>query len=588
MIKRVLICLTTIMLTLSLCVMIASCKGCNGCNGNEPYKDDRITLNFNMLTLYVGQEKELIVSTKLEGDIIWSSSDENVVVVNNGKVLGVSEGFADITASIGEKSATCSVDVFSGEAVLGCRIKFDKSTLTLYKGGNNSYQLSTVVYDNDNVVDYPVEYSSTAENIANVDQTGLITAMAFGQAEIIAKVTAPSGDIATARCIVNVNEQSNLEFVGKDYLMQNSTIDIEVDFKNNLGQDLDKSQIVWSVKDTSIASIDNNGCLYGIKEGSTKVIADVFGEKYELAVVICRPISTVYELLNLNNQKGFYMLENDILVDDLNSWKVGKFPFVNPLSNVAKAYTLINSFGGYLNGNGYAIKINVNNTQTDAPFSGVFGKVEETSVIKNVKFDISINANYNWSPYFAGVFAGKLQNCYIKTELKNKATVKTEVKERTPIIVQLTGDIENNIFNTTAPMIYGYYSMAKQGMMHDCIIIATGDYPFGYTNYGGQAALGRAENTQNIYQYSSLDNVANAVDGKKITVERYESGGVEKNKFVYTTTSENYFNTFKTNGVWGYDQVKKEITLCGRKLSNFVIMIKDNLIDDDTIYNSNN
>ena len=48
-----------------------------------------------------------------DADIIWSSSDENVATVSAGKVVGVKEGSAVITAKVGNIERTCAVTVMT-------------------------------------------------------------------------------------------------------------------------------------------------------------------------------------------------------------------------------------------------------------------------------------------------------------------------------------------------------------------------------------------------------------------------------------------------------------------------------------------
>ena len=43
--------------------------------------------------------------------VVWSSSDEKIAKVENGKVTAVAEGEAVITVEAGDKTATCKVTV---------------------------------------------------------------------------------------------------------------------------------------------------------------------------------------------------------------------------------------------------------------------------------------------------------------------------------------------------------------------------------------------------------------------------------------------------------------------------------------------
>lgn len=74
-----------------------------------------ITLDQTSLDMEVGGIATLVASLEPEGAttaVVWTSSDENVATVDNGKVTAVAAGDATITATAGEGvSATCAVKV---------------------------------------------------------------------------------------------------------------------------------------------------------------------------------------------------------------------------------------------------------------------------------------------------------------------------------------------------------------------------------------------------------------------------------------------------------------------------------------------
>ena len=69
-----------------------------------------ISLNKSSYTLYIGNTYQLVATldpANADEDITWSSSNEKVATVLNGKVFAVGEGSTTITATAGGKSATC-------------------------------------------------------------------------------------------------------------------------------------------------------------------------------------------------------------------------------------------------------------------------------------------------------------------------------------------------------------------------------------------------------------------------------------------------------------------------------------------------
>ncbi len=73
-----------------------------------------ILLDVSEAVLKAGETLSLSASLQPEGvqtDITWTSSDPSVAFVEDGKITGVKEGEAVITASAGEKAASCRVTV---------------------------------------------------------------------------------------------------------------------------------------------------------------------------------------------------------------------------------------------------------------------------------------------------------------------------------------------------------------------------------------------------------------------------------------------------------------------------------------------
>lgn len=70
-----------------------------------------------VLNLEKGIIKDTLVADvkNVEGEVTWTSSNNDVVTVNNGEIQAVKGGYAIITATVGELSQTCEVVVISSE-----------------------------------------------------------------------------------------------------------------------------------------------------------------------------------------------------------------------------------------------------------------------------------------------------------------------------------------------------------------------------------------------------------------------------------------------------------------------------------------
>lgn len=94
-----------------------------------------ITLDKTTLSLAVGESAILTATVKpddaTDKTVTWSSSDEPVVKVDNGKVTALTTGQARITAVIGNITASCDITVYQSDNVI-IYTTTDKKVLTPY------------------------------------------------------------------------------------------------------------------------------------------------------------------------------------------------------------------------------------------------------------------------------------------------------------------------------------------------------------------------------------------------------------------------------------------------------------------------
>ena len=115
-----------VLLVLSVVGLLCACsKNEQDKPNNKPQKEDpqkvavsSVTLSQSAATLAIGDYVVLSATiSPSNADVVtvsWATSDVSVATVSNGKVTAVKEGSATITATAGEKSATCAVTVTKG------------------------------------------------------------------------------------------------------------------------------------------------------------------------------------------------------------------------------------------------------------------------------------------------------------------------------------------------------------------------------------------------------------------------------------------------------------------------------------------
>ena len=165
-----------------------------------------IELSQEELELEVGAKgtlKATLYPLGLSADIVWSSSKSDIATVDNGTVTALAVGETVITATAGEKSASCTVTVKAkagGTDVAVESVTLNKTTLSL--NVDESEKLIATVAPS-NATNQNVTWKSSDEDIATVDGSGKVSAKAKGTA--IITVTTVDGN-KTATCTVTVNE----------------------------------------------------------------------------------------------------------------------------------------------------------------------------------------------------------------------------------------------------------------------------------------------------------------------------------------------------------------------------------------------
>ena len=159
-----------------------------------------VTLNTTELTISKGASATLFLTVTPEDftdAVSWKSGDTSVATISDtGVVKAVGLGTATIKVVVGSKSASCKVTVQQPVT----SISLNKTSLTLEALA--TYQLTATAYPN-NAVDRRVSWSSSAPDIASVDDNGLVTAHRKGSATVTA--TAMDGSGVTKKCTVTVS-----------------------------------------------------------------------------------------------------------------------------------------------------------------------------------------------------------------------------------------------------------------------------------------------------------------------------------------------------------------------------------------------
>lgn len=151
--------------TLSVLLVLTACQPKNGASKME--------ITPTVLDLKVGDQK-MVTLIGNTSRVTWSSLDESVATVYEGMVEAVGVGRTTIMARDGEAQASCEVIVVGSD---GSTLRLGPAVSSLEKG-------ETVQLKCGNSYGLELKWSSSDENVVKVDNNGLCTAVAPGNAFI--------------------------------------------------------------------------------------------------------------------------------------------------------------------------------------------------------------------------------------------------------------------------------------------------------------------------------------------------------------------------------------------------------------------
>lgn len=168
-----------------------------------------IKLSIDNTTINKGSTNSIKIQVQPEeakGEIVWESSNENVLTVENGIITAIGAGTATITARTEDGKISDSIDVTVYSPVTG--ISLSKEKLELLVGAKTRIIANILPEDASNKT---VIWSVKNPEIANITGDGIVSAKLVGTTEIIAK---SSNENIQAKCTLTVkqiNEDVTLE-----------------------------------------------------------------------------------------------------------------------------------------------------------------------------------------------------------------------------------------------------------------------------------------------------------------------------------------------------------------------------------------
>ena len=237
---------------------------------------DNITINYEPL------------DTTTAKNYRFTSNDEKIVTVDDdGVIEAVGNGSTTIDVSAFGESFSVSVNVYT--PIEEVKFTDDRNIIEIEKGETLT-NVATVL-PSDTTEDKTINYSSSKNEVATVDQKGEVTAIAPGNATITA--TASNGMTATYEVNV-VIKMTDFELETTNFnLNKGASVSLKPIFKPT--DTTDDKAITWESSDSDVVSVTADGLITGLKAGKDITITGTLknGMKVTATVNVIVPIEGI-------------------------------------------------------------------------------------------------------------------------------------------------------------------------------------------------------------------------------------------------------------------------------------------------------
>ncbi len=233
-------------------------------------KGDKYTLNY-----------EIEPKTATNKNITWYSTNESVVIVENGKITAKRKGEATIVVRTGNNKVAKTEVVVTDDSKVKEDVDvkgIDLNTNEVYLYVDGTANVVATIIPND-ATNKNITWTSQNKNIATVSNNGIITGKKVGTTTVMVK----TDNNKKASVKVNVINRPDIKKGNKkvevksiDLNLQNANI--YVDDKISMAATVYPSsatnkRVTWSSSDSNVAKVDNNGMITGLATGTATITA---------------------------------------------------------------------------------------------------------------------------------------------------------------------------------------------------------------------------------------------------------------------------------------------------------------------------
>ncbi len=225
----------------------------------------------------------------VEPEFAWSSTDAQIATVDeDGLVTSVGDGTASISASTDGTSGSASITV--AQQLIGLDIA--PAAHTFFALGDTVRLEARAVDANNQTVDagFVFTWSSKHAGIATVDDSGLVTAVRTGSADIYVRggEYLDSAAISVAQLAAEVRvtpDTATLNAIGQTVRLAALAVDAN-------GHEVEDTDYEWSAPHPGIVTVDSRGIVTAVGPGTGEIRVKATragGNRVGVAVITVRP-----------------------------------------------------------------------------------------------------------------------------------------------------------------------------------------------------------------------------------------------------------------------------------------------------------
>lgn len=209
--------------------------------------------------------------------LAWSSSNATRLTIStDGRATGVSSGAATVSATSEGKTGALGFTVFTGEApapapVFAVALTPNASSLN----PGQTTQVNAVLTDSIGGVlsGRTITWSSSNTAVATVSQSGLVSAIAAGNAQISANSEGKTGSTTITVVSVPVTATTVTVSLGSTSLQAGQTTQASAVQRDQNGNQVGEPVFIWSSSNTAVATVSSSGLVTAVGIGSATITA---------------------------------------------------------------------------------------------------------------------------------------------------------------------------------------------------------------------------------------------------------------------------------------------------------------------------